>query len=256
VFLNGPPCLTILVTKRYKIVVAEAVDRRKHLHNWAFAPVSIACSRLIYCSLRRVLEQQDRRTPWVWLAAALWLGCAGVGLYFVWAYDNAPGLEAHAPETWPEHTSLVRADDRPTLVLLAHPQCDCTRATLGELAEVLARTSAPPKTYVLFLRPTQFQTGWEQTSLWRSARSLPNVTVLRDDDGAEARRFGAETSGQTLLYDERGLLAFSGGITGARGHAGDNAGRASLLALLSRRDGERRGSSVFGCPLFTAGDRS
>ena len=36
-------------------------------------------------------------------------------------------------------TTLVRASDRPTLVLLAHPQCDCTRATLGELAEVLAR---------------------------------------------------------------------------------------------------------------------
>ncbi len=61
--------------------------------------------------------------------------------------------------------------------------------------------------------------------------------MLRDDDGAEAKRFGAETSGQTLLYDERGTLAFSGGITGSRGHAGDNAGRASLLALINRRAG-------------------
>ena len=129
----------------------------------------------------------------------------------------------------------MRADDRPTLVFLAHPQCDCTRATLGELAEVLARTSQPPKTYVLFLRPTLFDAGWEQTALWQTARSLPNVTVLRDDDGAEAKRFGAETSGQTLLYDERGTLAFSGGITGSRAHAGDNAGRASLLALINRQ---------------------
>lgn len=193
---------------------------------------------------------------WIWLAASLWLACAGVGLYFVWAYDNAPGLAAHAPRAWPTRTSLVRAENRPTLVLLAHPQCDCTRATLGELAEVLARTSEPPKTYVLFLRPTTFAAGWEQTSLWQTARSLPNVTVLRDDDGAEARQFGAETSGQTLLYDERGLLAFSGGITGARGHAGDNSGRASLLALLSRTQNERRGSNVFGCPLFAAGNGS
>ena len=61
--------------------------------------------------------------------------------------------------------------------------------------------------------------------------------MLRDDDGAEARRFGAETSGQTLLYDEHGALLFSGGITGARGHAGDNAGRASLVALLNRGSG-------------------
>jgi hypothetical protein len=197
------------------------------------------------------LIEHDRRAPWVWLAAGLWLGCAGVGLYFVWAYDNAPGVAAHAPAAWPARTSLVRAADRPTLVLLAHPQCDCTRATVGELAEVLARTPEPPKTYVLFLRPTVFGEGWEQTALWRSARRLPNVTVLRDDDGAEARRFGAETSGQTLLYDERGTLAFSGGITGARGHAGDNAGRSSLLALLSRSQADRRASSVFGCPLFS-----
>jgi hypothetical protein len=202
------------------------------------------------------LALQPRRAAWGWIAAALWLSCAGTGLYFVWAYDNGPGLAATAPQEWPRLTTLVRASDRPTLVLLAHPQCDCTRATLGELAEVLARTPNPPKTYVLFLRPAMFAAGWEQTSLWKTAKSLPNVTVLRDDDGAEARRFGAETSGQTLLYDERGVLAFSGGITGSRGHAGDNAGRASLVALLSERPAERRDSNVFGCPLFAEGNGS
>ena len=164
------------------------------------------------------------------------------GLYVVWAYDNAPGLAASAPQRMADRTALVRASDRPTLVLLAHPQCDCTRATLGELAEVLARAPQPPKTYVLFLRPAGFAAGWEQTALWRTAKSLPNVTVLRDDDGAEARRFGAETSGQTLLYDARGALAFSGGITGSRGHAGDNAGRAALVALLGRGPADRRGT--------------
>ena len=198
----------------------------------------------------------NTRTPWACLAATLWLGCAGTGLYFLWAYDNAPGVAARAPQEWPRHTTLVRASDRPTLVLLAHPQCDCTRATLDELAEVLARAPRPPKTYVLFLRPAGFAAGWEETPLWRTAKSLPDVTVLRDDDGAEARRFGAETSGQTLLYDEQGLLAFSGGVTGSRGHAGDNAGRASLVALLTRGQADRRGTSVFGCPLFAHGSGS
>jgi hypothetical protein len=174
----------------------------------------------------------------------------------VWAYDNAPGVAASAPQQWPGPTTLVRAADRPTLVVLAHPQCDCTRATLGELAEVLARTPNPPKTYVLFLRPVGFAAGWEQSSLWQTAKRLPDVTVLRDDDGAEARRFGAETSGQTLLYDDRGVLAFSGGITGSRGHAGDNAGRASLVALLSHKPADRRDTSVFGCPLFAHGSGS
>ena len=44
---------------------------------------------------------------------------------------------------------------------------------------------------------------------------------------ARRQRFGAETSGQTLLYDRDGRLLFSGGTTGSRGHDGDNAGFAS-----------------------------
>jgi len=202
------------------------------------------------------LHLKDIPASLAWLGAAIWLGCAVTGLYIVWTYDNAPGVAASAPQEWPRQTTLVRASDRPTLVLLAHPQCDCTRATLGELAEVLARSAKPPKTYVLFLRPSGFAAGWEQTALWRTAKSLPDVTVLRDDDGAEARRFGAETSGQTLLYDEQGALTFSGGVTGSRGHAGDNAGRASLVALLNRGQTDRRDTSVFGCPLFAHGSGS
>ena len=77
---------------------------------------------------------------------------------------------------------------------------------------------------------------------------------MRDDDGAEARRFGVETSGQTLLYDARGALIFSGGITGSRGHAGENAGAAALAALLTRGAAAQRGADVFGCPLFAAGE--
>jgi hypothetical protein len=79
------------------------------------------------------------------------------------------------------------------------------------------------------------------------------VTVVRDDDGRHAKQFGAATSGQTLLYDQDGALVFSGGITGARAHAGDNLGRQSLVALLNRQPAARTGTSVFGCPLFFAG---
>jgi hypothetical protein len=135
-------------------------------------------------------------------------------------------------------------------VFLAHPQCTCTRASLDELTRVLARAPRPPKTYVLFLKPAESEAGWEQTDLWRAAAALPNVTLLRDDAGIEARRFGVMTSGQTLLYDRRGLLVFSGGITGSRGHGGMNAGEATLVDLLTRGTADRHASNVFGCPLF------
>jgi len=190
---------------------------------------------------------------WFAAAAVVWLCLAAVGLAVLWQYDNAPGEAANAPTEWPAYSRLTRATNQSTLVMLAHPQCSCTRASLGELAEVLARAEVRPKTYVVFLKPATFGDGWEQTGLWRAATRLPNVTVVRDDDGIEARSFGAATSGQTLLYDRRGALQFSGGITGSRAHEGDNAGRQSLVALLNGGRNARSGTNVFGCPLFASG---
>ena len=137
--------------------------------------------------------------------------------------------------------------------LLAHPQCSCTPASLAELAEVLARARTRPRTYVLFLQPQGFSNDWVQSDLWKTAAAIPGVTLVRDDDSREARRFGSATSGQTLFYDGDGALRFSGGITGSRSHAGDNAGRRSLVALLSGGEPDRTATSVFGCPLFASG---
>ncbi len=192
-----------------------------------------------------------KRSLWLWVFSIFWAVAVVAGLSVLWAYDNTPGTSGTSPARWPAETRLVRAADRPTLVLLAHPQCSCTRATLGELAEVLARTSRRPKTYVVFLKPSGFPENWEKTDLWRTAASLPDVTVVRDDEGLEAARFGASTSGQTVVYDSEGELLFTGGITGARGHAGDNLGRKSVLELLNRGKAERSWTSVFGCRLFS-----
>jgi hypothetical protein len=174
----------------------------------------------------------------------------------LWAYDNRPGINANVPGQWPSQSTLTRSTDRQTLVFVAHPQCTCTRASLDELAEILARASSRlPRTYVLFLKPSEFAPGWEQTDLWHRAAALPDVTIRRDDDGIEAKLFGVETSGQTFLYAADGRLLYSGGITGSRGHAGENAGELALVALLTRGSAERRSANVFGCSLFSAADR-
>jgi glyoxylase-like metal-dependent hydrolase (beta-lactamase superfamily II) len=102
---------------------------------------------------------------------------------------------------------------------------------------------------VLFYRPRQFPAGWERTDLWRSAAAIPGVTVLVDPDGLEAERFGAKTSGHVLVYDSAGRLLFSGGITGSRGHEGDNDGSDSVLRLLTHGPPPRRHTLVFGCPI-------
>jgi hypothetical protein len=197
----------------------------------------------------------ERRTKTVWaigLLATVWLACAVGGLFAVWAYENGPGVPASAGPVWPLHTTLARATDRPTLVFLAHPQCSCTTASLGELAEALARARVRPKTYVVFLKPSSMPDGWEKTALWRKAHALPDTTVVSDLDGSEAERFGTVTSGETLVYDAAGTLRFSGGITGARGHAGDNAGRSAVVALLNQLPATTTATKVFGCSLFAS----
>jgi hypothetical protein len=196
---------------------------------------------------------RPRKSLWlIGVITALWFAAATGGLYVVWAYDNAPGLPARAGQAWPQNTRLVRATDRPTVVMLAHPLCDCTRASLGELAEALGRTRIKPRTYVVFLKPTSMPEGWEKSGLWESAAQLPDTTIVRDDDGLEAERFGALTSGQTMVYDAQGSLRFSGGITGARAHEGDNAGRSAVVALLNALPNHHAATNVYGCSLFAS----
>ena len=183
-------------------------------------------------------------------AGLLWLGLVGVGLGIVWDYENRPGSAAAAPPFWPAESQLQRAPDRPTLVMLAHPRCPCTRASLGELALLMAHSQGLVKASVLFYKPAGEPDEWAKTDLWQSAAAIPGVTVLPDDDGRAARWFNSTTSGQVVLYDAKGRLLFSGGITGSRGHSGDNDGRSAVVALLTRGAAERSRHSVFGCALF------
>ncbi len=134
--------------------------------------------------------------------------------------------------------------------MFVHPRCPCTRASLGELEVLLAQVPGRASARVVFLKPAETTTNWEKTDLWRQASSLTGVTLYTDNDGIEARRFHAETSGQTLLYDRKGVLRFQGGITSSRGHAGDNPGRDALQQLLRVARANQVRTPVFGCPLF------
>ncbi|NOK20675.1 RedB protein [Corallococcus carmarthensis] len=185
---------------------------------------------------------------WLVLAGALWLGGIGTGVAALARYSMTPGVAPLTAATWPEGTRLTRQAGRPVLVMLAHPKCTCTRASLAELAELMEHGGGRAKAFVLFLRPEGLEDGWEQGDLWRTAASIPGVTVLSDPDGLEAKRFGATTSGHVVLYDADGRLRFSGGITVARGHVGDSPGREALERVL-REDGEGGGTPVYGCAL-------
>jgi hypothetical protein len=194
---------------------------------------------------------------WLWTALGLaWLGGVVTGLAMMADFANRPGPTAQAPARWPAESRMTLDTTRPTLVMFAHPMCDCTRASLAELAELMARSQPRPKAFVVFIKPREVGNDWENTNTWRDAVRIPDVTVVADDDGLEARHFGAETSGQTVLYASDRHLLFSGGTTGARGHVGDNAGFESLVAILAGEAQHQQTTSVFGCSLFAPQDRA
>jgi hypothetical protein len=183
-------------------------------------------------------------------AGALWLLMISAGVGLLWNYESTPGAAAATPERWPAASRIEPAADRATLVMLAHPHCPCTRASINELARLMTQAQGRVTAYVLFVKPRGFSDAWAQSELWETAAAIPGVTPVLDDEGVEAGRFHAATSGQTVLYDAAGNLLFSGGVTSARGHAGDNAGRTAIVSLLTSDEAEERGTPVFGCPLF------
>lgn len=194
-----------------------------------------------------------RPIPWsLILFAALWIAAVGSGMAVVLDFATAPGGPGLAPPTWPRETHLVPSPGLPTLVMIGHPRCPCTRASLGELARLMARLRGRLTAHVLFIQPAGADEGWSRTDIVSSAAKILGVQVLVDLEGQEARCFHVATSGHTLLYDAEGKLRFSGGITTARGHAGNSGGRSALIALVEEGTSSQATSAVFGCPLHDA----
>lgn len=181
-----------------------------------------------------------------------WFIAAIAGMGMMATYEARPGIAAVPSGEWPTGTRVQLAKDRPTLILLAHPQCPCTRASIGELNALLADCEGKVDVNVLFLKPKGSPLNWEKTDLWRSAAAIPGVKTMTDEGGAEARRFHASTSGQTLLFDKNGRLLFSGGITAGRGHSGDNAGRDAIVSWVMTGKAKMKKTAVFGCSLRTS----
>ena len=181
-----------------------------------------------------------------WGAAVLF------GMHSLMQYQMTPGAEAQsAPAKWPAAVSFSHNAARPTLVMTLHPRCPCSRASLHELAELMARSAGRLDARILFVQPANAPADWYEGDLWRLAKAIPNVAVSVDKDGRDAAAFGASTSGQVMVYDAAGVVRFSGGITDGRGHEGDNAGLQAILDLVRTGKSTVATTPVYGCSLET-----
>jgi hypothetical protein len=178
-----------------------------------------------------------------------WLCLLAYGARTLARYSTEPGAEQSAPPTWPTASTLRPVAGLNTVVMFVHPKCPCSRASLAELEIVMNDTRSHAAAFIVFLRPADVEVGWEQTDTWETAGRIPRTTRMVDREGQEAKRFGARTSGLTLVYDARGRLEFGGGITESRGHVGDSVARQALLAMLENAPTDLHDHAVFGCPL-------
>jgi hypothetical protein len=195
-------------------------------------------------------KPKAKRTWALAIAFILWvsLTCAGMGA--LWLYSTAPGKDGRPPDRWPVSSSLRRAPGASTLVMFVHPKCPCSRASLRQLAVLLAHSAGHLHPQVIFLTPQGKEDSWTHTDLWHAASQLPGTVVISDLDGREADLFHAAVSGETVVYDATGNLRFHGGITGARGHEGDNAGCSAVETYADTGAAPMAHAPVFGCPLF------
>jgi hypothetical protein len=186
------------------------------------------------------------------LASVAWGMSVVAGLVAVHSYESTPGRPPGTVPTWPLQGRIPFDPSRANLVVAAHPRCPCTRASLKELGRVMERCQGAVVAHILFYQPGSGRDPWRSTELQRLATAIPGVRVYDDPGGAEAGRFGAETSGTVLLYDRSGRRCYAGGITSARGQSGDNPGLDAVIAQLSGQETAPAAFPVFGCPIRSA----
>lgn len=182
--------------------------------------------------------------------AILWVAGLAVGARVVADYDYGAAPPTAGVDAWPSAAAIARVDGRPTAVMFAHPHCPCTRASIDELTRVVTRAGDRLDVVVAFWKPSDFAAGWERAENWAAAAAIPGVRVVVDVDGLEARRFGAVTSGEVLLYGADGARLFAGGITPARGQIGASAGAEALVAAAAGGVPAAREAPVYGCPII------
>lgn len=189
-----------------------------------------------------------------------WLGLLVVGTTISATYENKPGDRGFPPTSALSPTDVETPHNSKRdfhLLMFVHPKCPCTRASICELRKLL-QNHPDLRATVYFYRPGSEKPDWEKSNLWKIVESIKTATPKIDIDGNKARSYRIVTSGQVLLYDANQHLVFSGGITGARGHIGDNIGEDMIDNALANRSlagSKPLSAPVFGCRILKDGTR-
>ncbi|MGB7327026.1 MAG: hypothetical protein WBD31_19275 [Rubripirellula sp.] len=183
------------------------------------------------------------------LLLVLWCLATGAGFIVVERYAHTPAELNHQVSQWPASGQLPTTTEKPTLVMFAHPYCPCTRASMSELARILSKCEEQVTASVVFLEYKGIDKPVTESVLWTQAKAIPNLHVAVDHQQRISKLFQASSSGETFLFEADGKLAYHGGITLSRGHAGDNAGHDAVVSILAQGTNRPITGPVYGCSL-------
>jgi len=188
----------------------------------------------------------------VLLAGVLWLAAVAAGFAVAMRHEKTAAPEHAVASTFPENAICVAPVDKPMLIVFIHPKCPCTRASLEEIAALHRRCGDNLDMQFVFLERGDAPWRSEDTEHWETVRGINAGPAFVDVSGAEHRRFGATTSGETFLFMPDGNLAFHGGVTVGRGHSGTSAGRIAIEAIVMNPTASAQTpprTKVYGCLL-------
>lgn len=207
------------------------------------------------------------------------LGLATIfGWYQLARFSVTAGEQAAAPAQFPANLSASSnspasqvvsrlAPHIPLLLVFVHPRCSCTPATLEQLDTVLSSVPVPVQVDLVVYNSRALDDTpnldrlREQTDAAIHNQSAPlggfvnplhyPAQLVPDTNGLLARRFGAATSGEVVLYSPDGRLLYQGGITPMRAHIGRTPASDALRTALTTGKPQSKTFSVFGCPIFS-----
>ncbi len=187
------------------------------------------------------------------LAITLWLGTLVLGMGYLYAHEFSAAPASAGVLVWPvEESPLTLNAEHATLLFFAHPRCPCTRNSVAELDAVLRGVEAPVSASMVLMQPPEgdVDPAWSGNALVAGFSEGVGLAMVKDADGALARRFDVAASGTVLVYGPDGALRYRGGVTASRSHAGPGPGVDALqLALSDKPVLAPGGQMVFGCPL-------
>jgi hypothetical protein len=188
------------------------------------------------------------------LLCATWAAVVAIGELALARHDLTPGIEAPSGSGSYVLNSIKLKAGKKTLVMFVHPKCPCSIASLTELRQLMTQYGSQLNTTVLMFHSADPLDDWTRSATWIGAQQIPGVNVRADFDGKLAKQCGAQTSGQVFLYDENGTLRFEGGITGSRGHVGDNNSLDALVSVVTNKlptQSAPARTPVFGCAIYS-----